>query len=98
MLVLSRKLKESIMIAADIEVRVMRLGGNRVVLGIGAPDHIPIWRQELHAEAVKQTGPGMSEGEHCQRYTCKGTIEVDDLGDPYCPRCGWTFSRDKPAA
>jgi carbon storage regulator len=46
MLVLSRKLSESIVIGDDIVVKVVRLHGGKVRLGIEAPEGIRILRFE----------------------------------------------------
>jgi carbon storage regulator len=54
MLVLTRKENESIMIGADIEVKVLDMKDNQVKLGIVAPRHIAVHRREvylaIHAE------------------------------------------------
>ena len=47
MLVLSRKLGEEILIGDDIRLVVYRIQGNRVRLGIAAPEGIPVHRAEL---------------------------------------------------
>ncbi len=47
MLVLSRKIGESIVIAGDIVVTVVELGRGRVQLGIEAPTHVPVYRNEI---------------------------------------------------
>jgi carbon storage regulator len=47
MLVLSRKLNETIVIAGSIRVTVVGLRGNQVRLGIEAPESIAIFRKEL---------------------------------------------------
>lgn len=47
MLSLSRKTDESIKIGADITITVVRLAGNRVVLGIDAPKSVRVWRSEI---------------------------------------------------
>jgi carbon storage regulator len=47
MLVLSRKIKESIVIASNIEVRITKIEGDTVRLGIIAPPEIPIYRKEV---------------------------------------------------
>lgn len=47
MLVLSRKLNESIVIADDIEVTVVEMRGNHVKLAISAPESVTILREEL---------------------------------------------------
>lgn len=55
MLVLSRKLNESITINNDTVVTIIRVQGNRVTLGIEAPDHIGIRRTELYERTHGQT-------------------------------------------
>jgi carbon storage regulator len=47
MLILSRKENESIIIGTGIEVRIARINGNQVRVGIIAPRHIPVYRKEL---------------------------------------------------
>jgi carbon storage regulator len=48
MLVLSRKIGESIVINDDIRVVVVSLDGNRCRLGIVAPPAVPVHRQEVY--------------------------------------------------
>lgn len=47
MLVLSRRLGESIVIAQDIRVSVLAISGQRVRIGVHAPDHVAVDREEL---------------------------------------------------
>jgi carbon storage regulator len=47
MLVLTRKLNESIIINDDVRITVVGIRGNHVRLGIEAPDSVPIFREEL---------------------------------------------------
>ena len=49
MLVLSRKVGERVLIGDEISVTVVRLSGGAVRLGIEAPAHLPVLRDELHA-------------------------------------------------
>jgi carbon storage regulator len=48
MLVLSRKVGEEIRIDGQIKVRIVKISGNRVRIGIDAPDDVQIIRQELN--------------------------------------------------
>lgn len=51
MLVLSRKEDEKILIGDDIEIMVISIRGDKVRLGINAPKHIPVHREEVY-EAI----------------------------------------------
>ena len=53
MLVLSRHRDESIMIGDDVVITVVDIRGDKVRLGIDAPQHIPVHRQEVY-EAIKR--------------------------------------------
>ena len=57
MLVLSRKLNESIVINYDIVVTVLGVQGDRVRLGIEAPGEIPVHRQEVYEKIQNQEIP-----------------------------------------
>jgi carbon storage regulator len=47
-LVVTRKRNEAIVIGDGIEVRVLRHGRDGVRLGITAPAHVPVHRQEIY--------------------------------------------------
>jgi carbon storage regulator len=47
MLVLSRKPGERILIGSDVKITVIRIGPNSVRIGIDAPGHLNIVREEL---------------------------------------------------
>ena len=53
MLILSRKPGESIVIDGRITVKIMRLEGDMVKLGIDAPINVPVHRQEVNDEIQK---------------------------------------------
>lgn len=64
MLVLSRKIGQSIVIDDDIIITVLDAGGGRVSLGIQAPKEKAIYRQELYEaiqNALTQDDAGVRE-------------------------------------
>lgn len=55
MLVLSRKLNESIVINQNIKITVVEVRGDKVRLGIEAPKDVPVHRQEVQ-DAIERNG------------------------------------------
>jgi carbon storage regulator len=53
MLILSRKSGESIVIAGNIRVKVVRVEGEVVKIGVEAPASVPVHRQEVYEEIQK---------------------------------------------
>lgn len=53
MLVLSRHRDESIMIGDDVVITIVDIRGDKVRLGIDAPQDIPVHRQEVY-EAIQR--------------------------------------------
>ncbi len=49
MLVLTRKVNEEIIIAGSIRVKILEINGSRIRLGISAPDHVSVVREEILA-------------------------------------------------
>lgn len=64
-LVLSRKLKESVLIGSDIVVTVVQVRGDRVKLAFSAPNEVVIVRSELIPPAVEPSHVGIdSDSDH----------------------------------
>jgi len=55
MLVLTRRVGETIVIANDIRVTVVALGNGRVKIGIDAPSGVSIDRSEIHERKIQET-------------------------------------------
>ncbi len=61
MLVLTRKSNQSIMIGDDVEVSVLSVMGDKVRIGIQAPQEIPVFRTEIYLEIHRKDGEGAAE-------------------------------------
>jgi carbon storage regulator CsrA len=58
MLVLSRKVGQKIVLGDDVVLVINRIAGNRVSIGIQAPEHVRIVRGELDTAAEALNSPG----------------------------------------
>ncbi len=54
MLVLTRKSNQSIMIGDEIEVSVLSVMGEKVRIGIQAPQKVPVFRKEIYLEIHRE--------------------------------------------
>jgi carbon storage regulator len=48
MLILTRRVGETLMIGADVTVTVVGVNGQQVRLGINAPKEVPVHREEVY--------------------------------------------------
>src|SRR4051794_41440457 len=61
MLVLTRRVGETVVIDGNIEVTVVAVQGDRVRLGIRAPKSVPVDRQEVHQRRqASASGPRLT--------------------------------------
>lgn len=51
------------MVGDDVKVTVLRIRGNQVVLGIEAPEAIPVHREEIYNRIQEEKGGGPEEKE-----------------------------------
>jgi carbon storage regulator len=61
MLVLTRKLGQSIMIGDRVEVQVLSVAGEKVRLGITAPEDVSIFRNEVYDRIESETEVGLED-------------------------------------
>ena len=71
MLVLSRHRDESIMIGDNVMITIVDIRGDKVRLGIDAPQEVPVHRQEVY-EAIKREN---------EKATRLGSSETRDIGN-----------------
>lgn len=75
MLVLTRRVDESIMIGDDIRIVVVEVRGEQVKLGIEAPRHIPVHREEVYREIQEEN----------RRAALAAAGDLDRLGEALKP-------------
>jgi carbon storage regulator len=61
LLVLTRKSNQSIMIGDDIEISVLSVIGEKVRIGIQAPQEVPVFRKEIYLEIHRDEGEAASQ-------------------------------------
>lgn len=54
MLILNRKIGESIILGDDIEVKILDIQDGKVKIGIEAPKDVTILRKEVHDEVIEE--------------------------------------------
>ena len=64
MLILTRRVGETVMIGNDVTVTILGVKGNQVRVGINAPKNVAVHREEIY-ERIKreQQGDSNSQGE-----------------------------------
>tara|TARA_R110002095_G_scaffold173522_5_gene150876 strand:- start:4063 stop:4329 length:267 start_codon:yes stop_codon:yes gene_type:complete len=88
MLVLTRKLTEGIRIGDEILVKVIRTGKGSVKIGIEAPDHLRVTRQELFevegSEPVMKGREDYHGGDSLPDHTALGVLSVVEAARLVC--------------
>ncbi len=62
MLILSRKTNESIVIDGRIVVKIVRVEGDVVKVGVEAPPDVPVHRQEVYDEIQRNNREALTQG------------------------------------
>ena len=81
MLVLTRKSNQSIMIGDEIEVSVLSVMGEKVRIGIQAPQKVPVFRKEIYLEIHRETGAATVEGQQVAEAAAEVDESLRELGD-----------------
>jgi carbon storage regulator len=61
MLILTRRVGETVMIGDDVTITVLGVKGNQVRVGINAPKHVAVHREEIY-ERIKREQQGGGSG------------------------------------
>ena len=84
MLVLTRKSNQSIMIGDEIEVSVLSVMGEKVRIGIQAPQKVPVFRKEIYLEIHREAGAVTPErSARPEKSPLDGSVDASlrELGD-----------------
>ncbi len=64
MLVLSRRLGETLIIGDEIKITVLGISGNQVRLGIAAPKEVSVHREEVYRRIQEEIGQQPAVNDH----------------------------------
>ena len=62
MLILTRRVGETVIIGNDVDVTVLGVKGNQVRLGVKAPREVAVHREEIFQRIVAEQGNGAGNG------------------------------------
>jgi carbon storage regulator len=57
MLILTRRVGETVMIGDDVTITVLGVKGNQVRVGINAPKHVAVHREEIYERIKREQEP-----------------------------------------
>jgi carbon storage regulator len=57
MLILTRRVGESVMVGDDITITVLGVKGNQVRIGVNAPKDVSVHREEIYERIKQEQGP-----------------------------------------
>jgi carbon storage regulator len=61
MLVLTRRVGETLIIGSDVQVTVVAVRGEQVRVGVSAPKHVPVHREEVYERIRREPTPATDD-------------------------------------
>jgi carbon storage regulator len=78
MLILTRRVGETVMIGNDVTVTVLGVKGNQVRIGINAPKNVAVHREEIYDRIKREQGGGGS-GDSGEPHLESRSAAADDF-------------------
>jgi len=74
MLILTRRVGETVMIGSDVTVTVLGVKGNQVRVGVNAPRDVAVHREEIFERIKREQAAGLQAGhvEHAKTNGANG--------------------------
>ena len=63
MLILTRRVGETVMIGDEVTITVLGVKGNQVRVGINAPKHVAVHREEIYERIKREQQSGEASGD-----------------------------------
>ena len=83
MLILTRRMGESLIIDDDIKIKVLSIKGRQVRIGIDAPKEVAVHREEIYKRIQQEQGNGYpEEGQGNQEQEQEQEQKYDDVDSP----------------
>ncbi len=60
MLILTRRVGETLMIGDGVTVTVLGVKGNQIRIGVNAPKHVPVHREEIYNRIQRANAAGQT--------------------------------------
>lgn len=62
MLILTRRIGETLMVGDEVTVTVLGVNGYQVRIGINAPKSVPVHREEIYQKIIREKEGELAEG------------------------------------
>ncbi len=81
MLILTRRIGESVYIGDDVRLTVLGVRGTQVRIGINAPKDVPVHREEIYYRIKNENGEEVDMDDNNGNYNDSGNDLDDDYDD-----------------